>query len=62
MGTGSTTVTEEVTISVFLTIHGDLMGSGSDKWEVDGALADDTFWIDAGDMDPDWYNQGPDDE
>jgi hypothetical protein len=62
MGTGSTTVTDDVIVSVFLTIQGDLIGDGPDEWEVDVELSDDTFWIDAGDMNPDWYNQGPEDD
>jgi hypothetical protein len=59
MGTGSKSVTDDVTVSVFLTIHGDLLENKPNEWEVNVSLSNDIFWIEAGDLDPDWYNQGP---
>lgn len=61
MGTGSKSVADDVTVSVFLAIQGDLANDDPDDWEVDVTLSDDdVIWINAGDLDPDWYNDGPD--
>jgi hypothetical protein len=60
MGYGSKTTKEEITLSTFLTIEGDLLGASPEEWNVAVRIADRIHAIDAGDLDPKWFAEGPD--
>jgi hypothetical protein len=57
MGTGTAEFEAEVAIPVFVTLSGDLLKGDPKSWGVKVEVSQGHFWIDAGEMDPDWLHE-----
>ncbi|MDD5300199.1 MAG: PIN domain-containing protein [Gallionella sp.] len=54
VGIGSTEFSDEVVMTVYLTLSGDLSGGNPNNWEIQFEISQQDYWINAGEMEPDY--------
>ena len=57
LGSRTADFEEEVVIPVFVTLSGDLLKGDPKSWHAGVEVSQQDFWIDAGEMEPDWLNE-----